>query len=82
MKNFEFRLAAQVAKFNAIYETNQLPDCLTELMLLPNSDDDGLQMLSILAATVHSNDYLRDDQKNDQFLAAVIYENIICYNAM
>lgn len=76
MRNFESRFPAQVAKFNSISQTTKLPECLTALMLLSNSNIDDAQRVSVLASASSSDSELNAQSTNDEFLNAITYQSV------
>lgn len=77
MKGFELRFSANVAKFNAISASTKLPDCLTALMLISNSDISDSQRVSVLAAAASSS-AVEDvaTATNEQFLKSISYSAV------
>ena len=76
LKNFELRFSAAIAKFNSLSDTTKLPQYITALMLLSNAGIEHSQRVSVLAAAAPSNVDLTDQSSNDEFLAAVTYNNL------
>ena len=73
-KNFESRFEAQVSKFNAHSTVTKIPEALTALLLLANSNVDDSQRISVLAAASPGSG--ENDSTMDTYLQAIKYESI------
>ena len=73
-KNFESRFEATVSKFNSHSDSSKIPESLTALMLLANSNVDSGQRISVLAAVSPTAD--TENATTDDFLKAISYESV------
>ena len=68
-KNFESRFEAQVSKFNAHSTVTKIPEALTALLLLANSNVYDSQRISVLAAASPGSG--ENDSTMDTYLQAI-----------
>ena len=76
LKGFETRFSAAVTKFNSFSNTTNLPQCITELLLLNNSSIEHSQRVSALSAAAPSGTLFSDQAINDDFLEVVTYNQV------
>lgn len=74
LKTFKLRFSASIPNFNSLSKTTQLPQWITNLIILSNAEIDHTQHVSVLAKVSPNGSFLTNQSTNDKFLSAVIYK--------